>query len=200
MADMYDEMTQGYDEVEASQGRTGEPLPSGWYFARVAKVLEVGKSRDFGIPYARVQVQVTRGLEEGRVAFLSLSMGVKPVDSKGNKRDDAAMKKANATQMSIMKMWMKAIKVPTAAAVGDGEHKVLSFYNVQAWEGSSEFGAKLKLRPATEQFGASNQLDSAKPLEDPEHGEAFITKWQADKVARKSTAGATPSATSAQTI
>lgn len=200
MADMYDEMTSGYDEVEASQGRTGEPLPNGWYFLKVAKVLETGKSRDYGIPYARVQVQVTRGLEEGRVAFLSMSMGVKPVDSKGNTRDAAAMKKSNDTQKGIMKMWMKAIKVDTATPVGEDEHKVLSFYNVGAWEGR-EFIGKLKSRPATDQFPASNQLDAARPLDDVEHGEAFVTKWQSDKLARKVATGtSTPGASGAQTI
>lgn len=186
MSDAYDMMLTGYDDVEASHGFDGEPLPAGSYALKVEKILDAAPSKTSGVPMVRMQLLVTERHPDaamvGRRTWVSMALGASSKNRDGQLRDAAAMAKATSNVQAQMKGWLGVLGVSTSTPSGTGVQKVVNFYNVGAWEGR-EFVGKIALRPKTEQYEASNQLNSFHSLQDEKRG----LEWLRAQVSTAST-------------
>lgn len=164
----YTDLFTGYDDVEESHGFDGDPLPTDWYYLLVEKVLDVAQSNKGAIT-ARIQVGVQEGPKANAKAFVSIVLAPAAEDKNGAQRNDVEMRKANSNIQAQMKGFLRALGVTTGQPLGNSlVDKAHSFYNVNAWEGSS-FIAKVSRRENA-QYGASNQLSSYYSLSDEKRG------------------------------
>jgi len=180
LTDFYDEVLSGWDDVEPSSGLSSEPVPVGYYAAKIEKVLEKKESSN-GVPVVRMQLQITRGKYARRAVFVDMSLSASPVDRDGNKRSTEAFKKANDNVQGMAKGFIRTLNVAKAPAIGEGSAKIFNFYNVDAWEGR-EFVAKLSIQPEREYngktYGPRNQLANFYPMNDAKHGIAYIEQLE----------------------
>lgn len=178
MSDAYDQMLTGYDEVEASHGFSGDPLPTAWYALQVEKVLDSSASKS-GVPMVRLQLLVTSKHPDeamrGKRAFVGIALGASRVDKNGVQRSQAEYDKATKQVQATSKGLLSALGVSTAAPLGSGVDKVFNFYNVGAWTGR-EFIGKVALRPPQGQYDASNQLQAHHALDDAKRGLEWLQK------------------------
>jgi hypothetical protein len=168
VADAFDSMLAGYDEVEASQGYSGDPVPTGWYALKLEKVLSAELSKN-GIPMVRMQILITEGQRANQRAFVGMTLSASEKDKNGAQRTKQEIDDANRKIMAQMKGFLGALGVSTAAPAGSGAQKVFNFYNVTAWEGR-DFIGKISLRAKTEKYEASNQLNAYYNIKDEKHG------------------------------
>ena len=173
MSDAYDQMLTGYDEVEASHGMSGDPLPTGWYALQVEKILDSSPAKNSGVPMVRMQLFITDkhpdAAMHGRRAWVSVALGASQQDKNKVQRSQAEYEKATKQVQSSSKGLLSAMGVNTAAPMGSGAEKGFNFYNVAAWTGR-EFIGKIALRPATKEYSESNQLQAHHNLDDPKRG------------------------------
>jgi len=183
MSDPFANMLDGYDEVEPSQGMSGDPLDTGWYPLMVEKVLGTDVSQK-GAPTSRVQLKVTEGEYEGRRAFVTVVMGAAMYDKEGKQRTAVELAKANKTIQGQMKGFLKAIGVSTGQPGGTGKDMVFGFYNVPLWEGRT-FVGKIRKRAAEGAYPESNQLDAYHSNDDEKRG---LSWWRQEQGGAKSSA------------
>lgn len=192
MSDFYDDFYEGYDQVEASQGLTSEPLPTDFYALKIEKVLGKEESRN-KVPQVRLQLLVTEGPLAGRRAFVRQSLGASRVDGDGKEKTASEYAQHRATMQAQMKGLLKAIGVQQGAPVGDGAAKAFNFFAVDQWEGR-EFVGKIRLQEEREYKGktydASNQLQNFYPLDDPKRG----IGWLRERLATTPAAGSAQAA------
>lgn len=172
MSDFYSDLSRYYDEAEGSSGFGGDPLPTGWYYLKIEKVLETGLSKN-GVPQARLQLQVVEGPCQDQRAFVSLSLGAKETNDDGSNRSKEELDKANKNIVNMIKGFMKAVDVTTGAPVGPFPENVFNFYSVPSWEGRA-FVGKIKLQPAKGQYDASNRLNAYHNINDEDKGLAWL--------------------------
>lgn len=183
MSDPFTGMLDGYDEVEPSQGMSGDPLDTGWYPLMIEKVLGTDVSKK-GAPTSRVQLKVTEGEFEGRRAFVTVVLGAASYDKEDRERGAVDMAKANKTIQGQMKGFLRALGVTTGQMVGEGKDMVFGFYNVGSWDGRT-FVGKIRKRAAEGNYPESNQLDAYHNNDDEKRGLAW---WRAQSTSAKSSA------------
>jgi hypothetical protein len=173
MSDPVLDMLDGYDDVEASSGMSGDPLPTGWYLLTVEKLLDMAASKA-GVPMARLQLNVDEGEHAKQKAFVSIALGPKATNKDGSNRSPEEFDKAKKSVQAQAKGLLKAIAVETAQPLGEGLEKVFSFYNVQAWEGR-QFVGKIQLRiDRSGQYDPQNALQAYHHIDDAKKGVAWL--------------------------
>jgi hypothetical protein len=186
MSDPFDAMLEGYDDVEESSGFDGDPLPTGWYPLKIAKVYETSTTTN-GAVRTRCGVSVLEGPHEGKVGFFTLNMSPSRVDKNGAARTQEEIKAAAGSIQAQLKGFLSALGLSTGQPVGEGDRKIANFFNVGSWEGR-EFIGKMQYVPAKGQWSAQNNLNAYYSMG---HDDKGIDWWRSNHAGNSAAPGET---------